>query len=101
MNQFKKLALGLAVAGLAVSFSAFKTAEKKTDALANTYYVLTANDKYQKSPGSEIPSLTRCQENADHPCVISFASDPGQNDLNPNSLPATPNYQSSERGLWQ
>lgn len=101
MNQIKKVALGLAVAGLAVSFSAFKTAEKKTNALTNTYYVLTANDQYQKSSGSTIPSLSRCQEDADHPCVISFASDPGQDKLDPNSLPATPNYQSSERGLWQ
>lgn len=101
MNQFKKVALGLLVAGLAVSFSAFKTAEKKTDALANTYYILVSNTEYQRVSGSNRPSLDNCQDNADHPCIISFASDPGQSKLNPNSLPATPNYQSTEKGVWQ
>lgn len=101
MNNFKKVALGLAIAGLAVGFSAFRTAEKKADALANTYYILTSNTNYQKVSGSEMPSLERCQDSAQHPCVISFATDPGPSNLTPGSLPATPNFQSPERGLWQ
>lgn len=101
MNQFKKVALGLAVAGLAVGFSAFKTAEKKTDALANTYYVLVSNAQYQKVSGSNKPSLDKCQETSSHACVISYSVDPGQDNLDPNNLPSTPNYQSTERGIWQ
>lgn len=101
MNNFKKVALSLLVAGLAVGFSAFRTSEKKVDALANTYYVLTSNDTYSKVSGSEMPSLGRCQENADYPCIISFASDPGQNQLDANNLPSTPNYQSPANGLFQ
>jgi len=101
MNNFKKVALSLLVAGLAVGFSAFRTAEKKANALANTYYILTSNSNYAKVSGSERPSLNPCQDTADHPCVISFASDPGQANLDPNSLPMTPNYQSSELGIWQ
>lgn len=101
MNNFKKVALSLLVAGLAVGFSAFRTSEKKAEALANTYYVLTSNDTYQKTTGSEMPSLDRCQDSAEHPCIISFASDPGQSQLDPSNLPSTPNYQSPANGLFQ
>ncbi|UPZ36506.1 hypothetical protein MUB18_20685 [Sphingobacterium sp. PCS056] len=100
MNNFKKVALSLLVAGLAVGFSAFRTSDKKADALANTYYILSSNTNYQKVSGSQMPNLEGCRETADHPCVISFASDPGPSNLNPTSLPATPNFQSSEKGVW-
>ncbi|THF53002.1 hypothetical protein E6C50_01990 [Flavobacterium supellecticarium] len=101
MNNFKKVALGLAISGLAVGFSAFRTAEQKKESLANFYYVLTSPGIYTKAPGSSMPDLERCANEVPHPCVISFASDQGSNPLNANSLPATPNYQSSEKGLWQ
>lgn len=100
MNNFKKVALSLLVAGLAVGFSAFRTTEKNADALANTFYVLLSSGQYQKVSGSQSPSLDNCQETSKHACIISFASDPGQSQLDPNNLPMTPNYQSTERGVW-
>lgn len=101
MNNFKKVALGLAVAGLAVGFSAFRTAEQKKESLANFYYVLSAPGVYTKAPGSSMPSTDNCSEEAVHSCIISFETDQGTNPLNANSLPAPTNFQSSERGIWQ
>lgn len=101
MKNFKKVALSLLVAGLAVGFSAFRTVEQKKESLANFYYVLTSANQYTKASGSEMPDLERCEDQANHPCVISFATDQGATPINANSLPAPTNYQSSEQGLWK
>lgn len=98
MKNYQKIAVALMVGVSAIGFSAFKSTSANTK-FATIYYVLSNASTYTKYTGSGQPAEAGCQDIANHKCVIGFTSDRGPT-LNPNSLPATPSYQSDGLGLW-
>jgi hypothetical protein len=93
MKNFKQIALGLVVGAMAISFSAFKTAEKFS---AVTYYQLT-QDNYTKlsNPSGNCDPL----QTKPHACTITYATDPGVSSFTYSTRPAG-GSESSTKEIW-
>jgi len=95
----RRLILGFVVAIVAICGSAFKSAPKKSN-LANAYYVLLSPNLYQYY-GPSIPSSDGCLDEQPRSCFIGYDVKPAGDSYPADALPATPDFESENNGIWR